>query len=197
MSLLGANRVELRTNGFGFEWTGENWSSKHIPFDWSGPDPAKNAPGAGQDDHENVGLLRLRSACLTWHWSSTWLSGECGMCGDEKHGDGESARKTEGSAYFAGILGDSLTGCFCLWILWILITLPFTVAIASGHTNQRTTAILSGQECPLWDNADNAGSINHPREDRNPGESRLDAQLPQGSVRRKVDTWSRVNEFAI
>ena len=32
--------VELRTNGFGFEWVGENWSSKHIPFDWSGPDPA-------------------------------------------------------------------------------------------------------------------------------------------------------------
>ena len=32
--------VELRTNGFGFEWVGENWSSKHIPFYWSGPDPA-------------------------------------------------------------------------------------------------------------------------------------------------------------
>jgi hypothetical protein len=31
--------VELRTDGFGFKWTGKNWSSKHIPFDWSGPDP--------------------------------------------------------------------------------------------------------------------------------------------------------------
>ena len=32
--------TELRTNGFGFTWTGDKWSSKHIPFDWSGPDPA-------------------------------------------------------------------------------------------------------------------------------------------------------------
>jgi hypothetical protein len=31
--------VELRTEGFGFNWTGESWSSKHIPFDWTGPDP--------------------------------------------------------------------------------------------------------------------------------------------------------------
>ena len=79
------------------------------------------------------------------------------------------------------------------------MTLPFTVAMpfASGHTNQRTTAILSGQECPLWDNADNAGSINHPREDRKFRNCRLDTKAPQGSVRRKVDTWSRVNEFAI
>ena len=30
--------AELRTDGFGFAWTGEGWSSKHIPFDWSGPD---------------------------------------------------------------------------------------------------------------------------------------------------------------
>jgi hypothetical protein len=29
--------LELRTDGFGFNWTGENWSSKHIPFDWTGP----------------------------------------------------------------------------------------------------------------------------------------------------------------
>jgi hypothetical protein len=29
--------VELRTEGFGFAWRGENWSSKHIPFDWTGP----------------------------------------------------------------------------------------------------------------------------------------------------------------
>ena len=32
--------VELHTDGFGFNWTGENWSSKHIPFDWSGPTAA-------------------------------------------------------------------------------------------------------------------------------------------------------------
>jgi hypothetical protein len=31
--------VEAKIQGFGFKWTGENWSSKHIPFDWSGPDP--------------------------------------------------------------------------------------------------------------------------------------------------------------
>ena len=30
--------VEAQIQGFGFKWTGENWSSKHIPFDWSGPD---------------------------------------------------------------------------------------------------------------------------------------------------------------
>ena len=29
--------VELRTDGFGFAWTGQSWSSKHIPFDWTGP----------------------------------------------------------------------------------------------------------------------------------------------------------------
>lgn len=29
-----------RTEGFGFNWSGENRSSKHIPFDWTGPDPA-------------------------------------------------------------------------------------------------------------------------------------------------------------
>ena len=28
-----------RTDGFGFNWTGEGRSSKHIPFEWSGPDP--------------------------------------------------------------------------------------------------------------------------------------------------------------
>lgn len=32
--------VEVRTEGFGFEWTGESRSSKHIPFDWAGPAPA-------------------------------------------------------------------------------------------------------------------------------------------------------------
>lgn len=32
--------TELRNDGFGFKWTGDNWSSKHIPFDWTGPDPA-------------------------------------------------------------------------------------------------------------------------------------------------------------
>lgn len=31
--------VEARTEGFGFRWTGESRSSKHIPFDWSGPGP--------------------------------------------------------------------------------------------------------------------------------------------------------------
>jgi hypothetical protein len=29
--------VEVRTEGFGFDWTGESRSSKHIPFDWTGP----------------------------------------------------------------------------------------------------------------------------------------------------------------
>jgi hypothetical protein len=28
-----------RAEGFGFNWTGESWSSKHIPFDWTGPGP--------------------------------------------------------------------------------------------------------------------------------------------------------------
>jgi len=32
--------VEAQIQGFGFKWTGENWSSKHIPFDWSGPESA-------------------------------------------------------------------------------------------------------------------------------------------------------------
>jgi hypothetical protein len=32
--------VEARTEGFGFQWTGESRSSKHIPFDWSGPTSA-------------------------------------------------------------------------------------------------------------------------------------------------------------
>jgi hypothetical protein len=32
--------VEARVDGHGFSWTGEGWSSKHIPFDWSGPDGA-------------------------------------------------------------------------------------------------------------------------------------------------------------
>ncbi|WP_262265764.1 DUF1326 domain-containing protein [Microvirga yunnanensis] len=31
--------TEVRTEGFGFQWTGESRSSKHIPFDWSGPAP--------------------------------------------------------------------------------------------------------------------------------------------------------------
>jgi hypothetical protein len=29
--------LEVRAEGFGFNWTGESRSSKHIPFDWSGP----------------------------------------------------------------------------------------------------------------------------------------------------------------
>jgi hypothetical protein len=29
--------VEARSEGFGFKWTGESRSSKHIPFDWTGP----------------------------------------------------------------------------------------------------------------------------------------------------------------
>ena len=32
--------TEVRTEDFGFRWTGEGRSSKHIPFDWSGPDSA-------------------------------------------------------------------------------------------------------------------------------------------------------------
>jgi hypothetical protein len=32
--------VEARTEGFGFKWTGESRSSKHIPFAWTGPDSA-------------------------------------------------------------------------------------------------------------------------------------------------------------
>jgi hypothetical protein len=32
--------VEVRTEGFGFDWTGESRSSKHIPFDWAGPGAA-------------------------------------------------------------------------------------------------------------------------------------------------------------
>jgi hypothetical protein len=31
---------EVRTKGFGFNWTGESRSSKHIPFDWTGPGSA-------------------------------------------------------------------------------------------------------------------------------------------------------------
>ena len=30
--------VEMRAQGFGFDLAGQSWSSKHIPFDWSGPD---------------------------------------------------------------------------------------------------------------------------------------------------------------
>jgi hypothetical protein len=29
--------LEVRAEGFGFNWTGESRSSKHIPFEWSGP----------------------------------------------------------------------------------------------------------------------------------------------------------------
>lgn len=32
--------VEVRAEGFGLDWTGESRSSKHIPFDWSGPGSA-------------------------------------------------------------------------------------------------------------------------------------------------------------
>jgi hypothetical protein len=31
--------VDVRTEGFGFQWSAESRSSKHIPFDWAGPDP--------------------------------------------------------------------------------------------------------------------------------------------------------------
>jgi hypothetical protein len=32
---------EVRSEGFGFQWSGKGWwSSKHFPFDWTGPDPA-------------------------------------------------------------------------------------------------------------------------------------------------------------
>ena len=31
---------EVRAEGFGMSWTGESRSSKHIPFDWSGPGSA-------------------------------------------------------------------------------------------------------------------------------------------------------------
>jgi hypothetical protein len=31
--------VDVRTEGFGFQWSGESRSSKHIPFAWAGPDP--------------------------------------------------------------------------------------------------------------------------------------------------------------
>lgn len=31
--------VDVRTEGFGFQWSGDSRSSKHIPFDWAGPDP--------------------------------------------------------------------------------------------------------------------------------------------------------------
>ena len=30
--------VEVRSEGFGLDWTGTARSSKHIPFDWTGPD---------------------------------------------------------------------------------------------------------------------------------------------------------------
>jgi hypothetical protein len=32
--------TEVRTEGFGLDWTGESRSSKHIPFDWTGPSSA-------------------------------------------------------------------------------------------------------------------------------------------------------------
>jgi hypothetical protein len=32
--------VEARADGFGFSFTGKDWSSKHIPFDWTGPGSA-------------------------------------------------------------------------------------------------------------------------------------------------------------
>ncbi|MGY4502063.1 hypothetical protein ACVWYH_006020 [Bradyrhizobium sp. GM24.11] len=31
---------DARGEGFGFKWTAKDWSSKHIPFDWTGPGPA-------------------------------------------------------------------------------------------------------------------------------------------------------------
>jgi hypothetical protein len=32
--------IEARTEGFGLDWTGVSRSSKHIPFDWTGPRPS-------------------------------------------------------------------------------------------------------------------------------------------------------------
>ena len=32
--------IDARADGFGFEFAGTSWSSKHIPFDWTGPGPA-------------------------------------------------------------------------------------------------------------------------------------------------------------
>jgi hypothetical protein len=32
--------VEARSEGFGFNWSGVSRSSKHIPFDWTGPGPS-------------------------------------------------------------------------------------------------------------------------------------------------------------
>lgn len=32
--------TEVKTEGFGLDWTGDNRSSKHIPFDWTGPGTA-------------------------------------------------------------------------------------------------------------------------------------------------------------
>jgi hypothetical protein len=31
---------DARGQGFGFQWTAKEWSSKHIPFDWTGPGTA-------------------------------------------------------------------------------------------------------------------------------------------------------------
>jgi hypothetical protein len=30
----------MRAAKAGFQWTAKEWSSKHIPFDWTGPGPA-------------------------------------------------------------------------------------------------------------------------------------------------------------
>jgi hypothetical protein len=34
------NGTTLRVDAHGFQWEADGWSSKHIPFDWSGPQPA-------------------------------------------------------------------------------------------------------------------------------------------------------------
>ena len=31
---------DAQGEGFGFKWTAKEWSSKHIPFDWTGPQPS-------------------------------------------------------------------------------------------------------------------------------------------------------------
>ena len=51
--------VEVRTQGFGLDWTGESRSSKHIPFDWTGPD-AGVAPGRALPDFDRRAIAWSR-----------------------------------------------------------------------------------------------------------------------------------------
>ena len=59
--------LEVRTKGFGFNWTGESWSSKHIPFDWTGPDPV--APRAPLPDPAISRLTWLRRSSGRSRWA--------------------------------------------------------------------------------------------------------------------------------